>query len=193
MKKLILITFLTFGLVAAFAQQSDINIVADTITEQPDQLKVRLEHEYKLAQAQINKDIKLETVRQQSISETMAIIGGLGVPAIAIIIGLFIGYKKNLARYKTIENIAISGNEIPKELMEQVLPKRKKRGNLEIGMILLAVGLCLALSASGSNKYFGVVIVLIGVAKIIMAYFNGEIRVKQQPVQEEVAPENKED
>lgn len=117
----------------------------------------------------------------------VAIISSIGIPAVVIIIALFVFHKNKIARYKVIER-AIEGNASP-EVIEQLVtsiseengrkrtPPRQR--NLIHGTILLALGIGLF-----SMRFFmsspddmawvsitGLVLTLLAAAKFVIAFF----------------------
>lgn len=116
----------------------------------------------------------------------VAITTSLGVPAVVIIIALYISHKRKMARYNVIEK-AIESNATP-EVIEQLVatigeedakkrtPPRQR--NLIHGTILLALGIgffILRFIIGGTDiagmLATGAILTMLAIAKFIIAFF----------------------
>ncbi|MCK5037069.1 MAG: hypothetical protein KAS73_14330 [Candidatus Sabulitectum sp.] len=121
-----------------------------------------------------------------SLIPIVAITSSIGIPAVVIVIALYIWYKRKMARYNVIER-AIESNVTP-EVIEQLVatigeedskkrtPPRQR--NLIHGTILMALGLSffiLRFIIGGTEiagmLATGAILTMLAIAKFIIAFF----------------------
>ena len=122
----------------------------------------------------------------ESLIPIVAITSAIGIPAVVIIIGMYISHKRKIARYNVIER-AIESNANP-EVIEQLVASigeenTKKRTpprqrNLIHGTILMALGLgffILRFIIGGTDiagmLATGAILTMLAIAKFIIAFF----------------------
>lgn len=127
----------------------------------------------------------------------VAIFSVFVVPALVVVSIIVAVYKHRVARYKAIE-LAINNNASPEaieklvssigaEVGKKSVPSRQS--NLTQGTILLAVGISfLIFWAYGHDRvplYLGTLLSLLGVAKLIVAFFIIKDQQENKDTQEE--------
>lgn len=128
-----------------------------------------------------------ETVMIQSVLPMVAIAIVFSVPVLITIFYMRYRHRAKIAKYRVVEKSIEAGYELPKGLFDE---DSNDKSYLKKGCIKVGVGIGLGVMLWFLTHQFGVACVgilvfAVGVAELVIAYFNGEMKQTEAPTTDE--------